>query len=98
MNKFTELTSLSSVQEASLLIGMKARERRKSLKLSRKELSQKSGVSVPTISRFELSGTATLKVIIKIAIALSAIETLNGVFKPSQYQTLDEFFEAKGSK
>jgi transcriptional regulator with XRE-family HTH domain len=95
MNKDKEISTLLNLAEVCQTLGYRARVQRKRLKLSRRELSERSGVSVPTISRFETKGVATLSVIVKIAFALQAIETLNSVFVGPKYGSIDEFLQDK---
>ena len=77
--------------ESMRALGVRVRAKRKSLKLSRKELSEKSGVSVPTISRLELTGVCTISVLIKLAEALGAVESLDSLFQVSEFKSLEEF-------
>ena len=72
-------------------IGAAARARRRQLNLSRRELSEKSGVSTATISRFETGGVATVSVMTKLARALESLEDLEGLFHTSRYASLEEF-------
>ena len=72
-------------------IGARVRNRREAQGLSRAQLAKKSSVSVPTISRLELSGLATISVLIKLMSALNAIETLEPILKSPQFTSMDEF-------
>jgi len=89
------ITSLSTFGEICKELGQRARSRRKLLKLSRKELSQKSGISVPTISRFELSGVTTIGVMVKLAQAMGAVDTLDALFSPPKHRSIKEFMETE---
>jgi transcriptional regulator with XRE-family HTH domain len=91
MLKALPITSLMSHGEITRALGHRVRAKRKSLNLSRKELSEKSGVSVPTISRLELTGVSTIAVLIKLAEALGAVDSLDSLFKISEFKSLDEF-------
>lgn len=86
-----DISALLSHAEICKAIGTRARQRRKHLKLSRKELSEKSGVSVPTIGRFETGGVATLGVIVKLARTLGSVDTLERMFGVPKYKSLNEF-------
>ena len=72
-------------------IGQRVRARRRFLGLSRRELSLKSGVSVATINRLEKYGVATLQMLVKLAITLRSVDTLQDVFKNPPARTLDEY-------
>ena len=76
-------------------IGAAVRARRRQLKLSRRELSEKSGVSIATISRFEIGGVATVSVMIKLARALGTLENLEGLFRVSRFASLEEFVKSE---
>lgn len=89
------ITSLMSHAEVCQAVGLRARACRERLKLSRRELSLKSGVSVPTIGRFERQGVTTLSVIAKLATALGILGTLDGVFAVPKYKTMQEFLKTE---
>lgn len=78
-------------------IGRLARRRREIADLSRRELSQKSGVSVATITRFENKGIATVGVMVKLAWALGATDTLSTLFAAPKYKTMKEFLQSESS-
>ena len=86
-----DILSLMSSKELTAHIGQKALLRRKHLMLSRKELSNKCGVSPSTINRLETKGVATLHVLIKVAIALDSINTFQDLFKSPKARTLEEY-------
>ena len=75
-------------------IGQKVRACREHRRLSRSELSKKSGVSTATISRLELDGTASIAVLIKLAIALGVTDSLDAIFEVPEYQTMEELLKA----
>ena len=87
------ITTLMTQSEICKTIGERVRSRRKQLKLSRKALSLKSAVSVPTISRLELKGVTTLGVLVKIAQALGAVDSFDSLFSVSKYGSMREFLE-----
>ena len=94
MKRTPQISPLLTHAELLYTIGAKARQRRELLGLSRRELAAKSGVSEPTIARFELNGTATLSVMIKLARALNALDSFNSLFSTESYSSLDEFLHA----
>ena len=85
------ITSLMNPGEVSSAIGTRVRAARRAAKMSRKELAIKSGVSVPTIARLELTGTATLMVLIKLAQTLNLVESFDRLFVVSKFNSIDEF-------
>lgn len=88
------IPALMSHKEMCEVVGARVRSCREHFGLSRRELAEKSGVSVPTISRLELDGIATISVLIKLAMALGVTETLNGIFETPGYKTMEEFIKA----
>jgi len=84
--------------EIALAIGKRARARREELGLSRSELAQKSGVSLPTISRFETKGTATVLVMAKLAHAMDAVDSFERLFSISGFKSLDDFLQEDKDK
>ena len=82
--------------EIARRIGTSVRARREAQGLSRKALAEKSGVSVPTISRLELSGICTLDVLIKLAQALNCTANLLEAFPAPHFESLDAYLKARG--
>jgi transcriptional regulator with XRE-family HTH domain len=60
-------------------ISKRFKTRRKALKLTQKELSQKSGVSLGSIKRFEQSGQIAFEFLLKLALVLECLEDFEGV-------------------
>jgi transcriptional regulator with XRE-family HTH domain len=60
-------------------ISQRFKTRRKALKLTQKELSQKSGVSLGSIKRFEQSGQIAFESLLKLALVLECLEDFEGV-------------------
>ena len=71
-NKYDLNNFVRTLTEQSVLSGIveRVRERRKELKISQKELSQKSGVSYASIRRFESTGEISFNSLLKIASVL----------------------------
>ena len=65
-------------QEVMQNIKTKFRQRRKELKYTQKELSERSGVSLGSLKRFESSGQISLESLLKLALVLDCLE---GVMK-----------------
>ena len=86
-----QLFSLMTSTELIAHVGHRVEARRKFLKLSRKELSERCGVSTSTINRLEHRGIATLHVLVKVAIALKSIDTFEDLFKNPTATSLDEY-------
>jgi transcriptional regulator with XRE-family HTH domain len=68
----------------------KMKEHRKKLKISQEVLSQKSGVSLGSIKRFETKYEISLQSFIKIAIALDLDNDIENLFTQKIYASIDE--------
>ena len=71
----------------------KIKEHRKNLKISQEVLSQKSGVSLGSIKRFETKYEISLQSFIKIAIALDLENNLEKLFSHQAYTSIDEIIK-----
>ena len=77
-------------QEINKKIAERIRLIRKRRKLSQERLSEKSGVSLGSVKRFERSGEISLFSLTKIAIALDLEQGLKDLFKDVPLLTLEE--------
>ena len=68
----------------------KIKEHRKKLKISQAMLSQKSGVSLGSIKRFETKYEISLQSFIKIAIALDLDKDIETLFTQKTYNSINE--------
>ena len=68
----------------------KIKKHRKKLKISQEVLSQKSGVSLGSIKRFETKYEIALQSFIKIAIALNLDSDIENLFTQKTYASIDE--------
>lgn len=69
----------------------RVKKKRNQMKLSQKELSQKSGVAYASIRRFETTGEISLSSLLKIAHALDALKDFEGVFKGEVITSLKDY-------
>lgn len=87
---------MDSILSIRTRIKKQVRERRKSMKLSQLELSQRSGVSFGSIKRFESTGEISLTSLLKIAVVLGCEADFNALFSRKFYQSLEDVInEAK---
>ncbi len=91
---------LKTPNEISLDLAMKAKSQRLSLNLTQVGLAKRSGVTLPSLKRFERTGLISLDSLLKIALALGALEDFETVFKDKQQfsGTLDELLNAKPTR
>ncbi len=82
-------------------IAKQMREKRLILNFSQKSLSQRSGVSLGVLKKFEQTGKISLESLLKMALILDAFEEFKDLFKPTppeKFTTLDELLLDKTRK
>lgn len=76
----------------------RAREKRLALNFSQQSLSERSGVSLGVIKKFEHKGKISLESLLKLALVLDSLADFAELFKPktaTQYPTLDALLKQK---
>lgn len=81
--------------EIDKIIAERIRNIRKRRQLSQKRLSEKSGVSLGSVKRFETSGEISLISLTKIAIALEISDELEGLFEEAPILSIEEIINGK---
>ena len=79
--------------EVAAYIAGQAQAKRLALNFSQRTLSERSGVSLGVLKKFEQTGKISLESLLKIALALNALPSFQDVFKPmapEQFSTLDQ--------
>lgn len=76
--------------EITRSLAERLRRRRKECGLSQGALSVKSGVSLGSLKRFELTGEIALLSFVKIAIALGCDDELSELFTKKRYSSIQE--------
>lgn len=76
--------------EIDKLIAERIRNIRKRRKISQKKLSEKSGVSLGSVKRFEQSGEISFISLTKIAIALELDSELEHLFEEVPFLSIEE--------
>jgi len=79
-------------------LAQRLRKRRLSLNMSQKSLSEKSGVSWGSIKRFENSGEISLKHLLKLALALDALDEFHNLFLEKEYNSIDDILKSRKQK
>ena len=84
---------VNTLTEQSVVNGIveRATKKRKQMKISQKELSQKSGVAYASIRRFETTGEISLTSLLKIAHALDALKDFENLFKGQAITSLKDY-------
>lgn len=81
--------------EIDTLIAQRIRSIRKRQKLSQEKLSEKSGVSLGSVKRFERSGEISLSSLTKIAIALKCEDDLINLFQDLPFESIQEVIDGQ---
>ena len=88
MNEF--VFNRRTPKEIDKLIAERVRNVRKRKKISQKKLSEKSGVSLGSVKRFESTGDISLVSLTKIAIALEMEGDLEALFENVPFLSIEE--------
>lgn len=84
---------LKNPKDVNREIAIRMRERRKEKKLSQISLSEKSGVSLGSIKRFESTGEIALSFLIKIAFVLGCEDDFDSLFVKRGYSSIQEVID-----
>ncbi|MEV9594807.1 helix-turn-helix transcriptional regulator [Aliarcobacter butzleri] len=78
----------------------KFKQKRLSLNLTQEGLSNKSGVSLGSIKRFESSGEISFESLLKIALVLNCLDDFKNIAneKDEQYESMDDLLKVKPIK
>lgn len=82
-------------------IAKQAKEKRLSLNLTQHSLSERSGVSLGVLKKFERTGKISIESLLKIALVLDSLAEFSALFKPKSpesYPTLDQLLKQKSRK
>ena len=92
-NKFDIGQFVGVLTEQSVVNGIveRVKKKRKQMKISQRELSQKSGVTYSSVRRFETTGEISLSSLLKIAHALEALKDFEGLFKGQAIVNLKDY-------
>ena len=82
-------------KEIQMQIAQNVRDVRKRRKISQKALSEKSGVSLGSVKRFETSGEISLHALIKLAIALDMDDALIHLFEDVPFLSIEEIIHGQ---
>jgi transcriptional regulator with XRE-family HTH domain len=85
------LLTMESPLEKQVAIARRARSLRILLNMQQKELSEKSGVPLATLRKFEKTGAISLSALIRIAMALGSLADLDKIFEEREVRTIAEW-------
>ena len=81
--------------EINKIIADRIRSIRRRRKISQKKLSEKSGVSLGSLKRFEQSGEISLLSLTKIAVALELGSEMESLFEETPFLSIEEVIHDK---
>ena len=89
------MISFISVSKAQQKIAISVRERRLLLELTQEGLSERSGVPLPTLRKFEQKGVISLEALLKLLLVVGGIEDVVGALKPKKptFSSIDEVLD-----
>ncbi len=82
-------------------IAARGKEKRLSLNLTQLSLSERSGVSLGVLKKFERTGKISIESLLKLALVLESLDDFAVLFKPKPleaYTTLNELLRQKPRK
>lgn len=86
---------LDNPDDISKSIADEFRKRRIEKNITRAEMSEKSGVAISNITRFEQKGHISLKNLISIAMTLGYTSELRHLFSQPKYTTMEELLQIR---
>ncbi len=75
-----------------------SKKKRINLNLTQQELSERSGVSLSSLKRFEQKAEISLASLLKIAIVLDATKNIMNLFTEAHAATLDDYIKENKNK
>src|SRR5271155_5454371 len=84
--------SLSTTDEIAQEFGKRLRAHRLAQNLQQEELASRAGISQRSLSNLERTGTASLDVFLRVAMALGLIESMSTLFelKPKSIKAMEQ--------
>lgn len=87
--------SLLPSEDITLELAVRLRERRLAHKLTQEGLSNRSGVPLGTLKKFERTGQVAFVSFIRLVVALGDEAALEGLLLEQKYESLDSVLEVK---
>lgn len=85
-------------KELLLAIAKNEKAKRKQLGYTQEELARRSGVSLPSLRRFEQTGEVSLSSLLEIAIVLGDQNGFLNLFPQLEYRSMEELLNAENKK
>lgn len=89
------LTELKFPKEIAKQIAYQEKVKRKRRKFTQKELSERAGISLASLKRFEQTGEISFVSLIKIADILDETDGIKALFTSKDYQSIQEVIDER---
>lgn len=87
--------TLDNADDIAKALALDFRKRRIEKNLTRKQISERSGVAVANIVRFEQKGLISLKNLIGIAMSMEYTSEVKNIFAEPKFSTLEELTQIR---
>lgn len=92
------LNQLKFPDEIAKDIAVREKKMRKRKKLTQKELSARSGVTLASLKRFEQTGEISFVSLIKLAVVLDELNAFDSLFTTTVYHSIQEVIDERNSQ
>lgn len=89
------LSQLRYPAEIAKEVSARVKVKRKKRKLTQVELSERAGLSLASLKRFEQTGEISFVSLIKIAMVLDELEEFDELFARKEYQSIQEVIDER---
>lgn len=89
------LSQLRYPTEIAKEVSARVKVKRKKRKLTQVELSERAGLSLASLKRFERTGEISFVSLIKIAMVLDELEEFDELFARKEYQSIQEVIDER---
>lgn len=79
-------------------VALQEKKKRKRKKMTQKELSERAGISLASLKRFEQTGEISFVSLIKIADTLGEKEVVGKLFTSKDYQSIQEVIDERNQE
>ena len=96
MSNIKKLQAMTSPAESIKAVGVREKARRRAMGITQQQLSERSGVSLGTIRRFEQTGQIALESLLRISRALECESEIDALFVKPSYKSIQEVIDEQG--
>ena len=96
MSNLSLLTKLSSPADSAREVACRERARRQAMGITQRQLSERSGVSLGSLRRFEQTGQASFETVVRVCRALDCESDLDTLYARPAYRSIREVIDGQG--